>query len=322
MKGKERERMMKKFYDEIDQPRLLPDDMKEISIRYCESSMTYRLNNKWKEYEDISEVLDDTVNNALKKKVDKDTEIEVEPVMKGEKIKELIITAKKKGVTEQKKVKAIVDRTMNPAYSKRFSNYLEGTLQLRNVDEGMFTFLQDQLSIAEKRFSHVIDLREKDKAIDIDMTSQKEIEKIAKNMQKEFGGELKMDYKLHTRDKQTQKELHRLTATVILPDVKKGDHIESGDQVYKVVAIMGNKMKVSDLDTGKNKMMSLKDEHKILKKEKAIVVQINPDIKVIDPETYQMTKIILKDKKNVKKIRMNQKLDVVRSKKRLYSVKK
>ncbi len=321
MDERKRKKMMKDFYEEVDHTSLLPE-IKSVSLRYCEQSMTYKVNNAWKEYEDISEVLHGTVSNQLKRKISKDTLLKVDPVKKGDKIKELVITATRGSQKEQKIVKAEVDKTMNPALAKKFSKYLEGTLQLRNVDERMFPFLQEQLEQAEKRFCHVIDMREKKDSIDMDMTSQKEIGKIAKNMQKEFGGELKMDYKLHTRDKQTQKELHRLTATIIFPDVKKGDFIAKDGNTYEVTAIIDDKMKVENLDHGKKEFMGIEGEHKTLKKEKAIVVQTNPEVMAIDPENFQMTKVILRDPKNIKKIRIDQKLDVVRSNRKLYSIKK
>ncbi len=321
MEKKRRDRMMKEFYGSINKQSIIPD-IKQVSLRYCEHSMTYRLNNRWKEYDDLSEVLHKTVLSILKKKIGKDVDIKVDPVMKGEKIKELIITAKRGKDTEQKRVKAIVDKTMNPSLSKKFSKSLEGTLQLRNVDERMFERLQEELERSEKNFCHVTELREKGTSIDIDLTSQKEIEHIAKSMQKEFGGELKMDYKLHTRDRQTQKELHRLTATVRFPDVKKGDIISAGDNAYEVLGMIGDKMKLLNLDTGKKESIGQSEEHEKLTKTKAVVAQTNPEIMAIDPETYQMVQVILKNEKNSKKIRIDQKLDVVKSNRKLYSIKK
>ena len=321
MDRKKRDKMMRDFYKEIEIPKILPE-IKEINLRYCEDSSTYKINNKWKNYTDISEVLYNSVYNSLKRKIDEDVKLEVEPLMKGSKIKELRITGKKGKFQEEITVKAKIDKTMNPSLSKKYSKYLEGTLQIRNLNENMFEYLQELLEISEDKSGHVIDLREKGKSVDIDMTSQKEIERIAKGMQKEFGGNLKMDYKLHTRDKQTQKELYRLNATIILPDVRKGDYINFENETFKVISIIKDKMKVYSLENETKIMIGLDEKYDILKKETSIIARTEPNVMIIDPETFQMNEIKLRDKNNTKKIKINQKLEIVKNNNKIFSTKK
>ena len=315
MKRHQRKKMMEEFYKDIEDDSLLPE-IKEINIRYCESSETFLINNRWRQYDSVQDVFNECVNNFLKKKIDDDISVKVKPIDETKKIKQITIVAEKSKTIEEKTVKVNVDKTMNPSFAKKQSKYLEGTLQLRNLDEEMFEALKTELDVSEKKFCHVTEIREKKQSVDIDMTCQHEIERIAREMQKKFGGTLKLDYKLHTRDHQTQKELFRLAATVIFPTVKKGQIINYKSKACLIKSI-DKKISAINLNDGSKEFIELDEKYEKLERKEAVVSQINPKIKVLDPETFQEEFVVFQDKdiKRKKRIKINDKIPVVKLKK-------
>ena len=305
---------MQDFYKKIESEKSLLPEIESISLRYCEESQTFKVKNKWRPYESLQEVLDESVKAQLGKNIIPAVNIRTRAIMKGGKIKKIKILANTKNQEEEKTVDVILDRTMNPSYAKKVSHYLEGTLQLRNIDEEKFSYLSKQLKIAERKFAHVVDIHEKGKNIDIEMTSQHEIARIAREMQKQFGGELKLDYKLQTRDKNTQKDLYRINATVIFPKVSKGDVIEYEDEPHRVDALSKN-MKVTNLRKGNSFTLSYDEDYKELPVYTTHITKVKPSLEVLHPTTYQSEPIQNPKKKAYKD---NQKIKVTMHEKGLF----
>ena len=90
------------------------------------------------------------------------------------------------------------------------SDYFEAIVQLRPFNDEVFRFIQNQI---KKRNDVEITRVEKLKTgIDIYITSQRYARSLGKKLKDTFNkGELKISYKLHTRDRQTSKEKFRAT---------------------------------------------------------------------------------------------------------------
>lgn len=317
MDQKKRRRMMEEFYHDIEENEELLPELKEIQVHYCEESRTYKLKNKWKPFETVEDVYKITILSALEKKTDPATKITIELIRRGEKIKTAKVLADKGKSHDEKIYKIHTDRTMNPEMSKKYSKYLEGTLQVRNLDDEMFPFLQEQIQIAESKFCHVIDLREKKHSVDVDMTNQKEIARIARAMQRQFGGELKIDYKLQTRDKQTQKDLFRIAATIILPTVKKGQYITHDTKVFKITSIDKDIIGFN-LKTKASEHISLNAKFEILEPQETTISLVQPTIKAIDPVTFQPEELFFPSNVLKKKMKLDKKIIVVKFGKQLF----
>jgi NMD protein affecting ribosome stability and mRNA decay len=316
MDRKSRRKMMETFYNDIEEHQELLPEIKEINVHYCEESQTFKLKNKWKPFETVEEVYKTTILSTLDKKVDPTAKIEIQLVRRGEKIKFAKVLADKGKTHDEKTYKIHTDRTMNPEMSKKYSKYLEGTLQVRNLREDMFPFLQEQIQLSEQKFCHVIDLREKKTSIDADMTNQKEIARIARAMQRKFGGELKLDYKLQTRDKQTQKDLFRLSATIILPTVKKGEYIKHDSKVFMITSL-DKDIAAKNLKTGTLEHIGFHDKFEILEPQQTTIAQVQPSIKALDPVTFQAEQLLL-PKALEKKMKIGKKITVVKFGKQLF----
>ncbi|MFW6230511.1 MAG: NMD3-related protein [Nanoarchaeota archaeon] len=317
-KRKGRRKMMDDFYKEIDRQKKLLPDIKQIEVRYCEESKTYKLNNKWHPFEDVAEVYKETARKAIEKHADPEAKITIKPIWHHTKVKSITFIATTNELEEEKTVPVHTDKTMNPQYAKKYAKALEGTLQLRNLDEDMFVMLKEELEASEKKFCHVTDLRERGQSIDIDMTCQREIERIARALQNVFGGELKIDYKLHTKDKQTQKDIYRITATVIFPKVKKGQYIFYKNAPCHITAL-DKDIHARNLKTGTLERIAFDEKIEKIEKHTTTVSKVEPRIEAIDPVTFQSEEVVFQDNQK-KNLKINQKITVVKCRTKLYKI--
>jgi nonsense-mediated mRNA decay protein 3 len=128
------------------------------------------------------------------------------------------------------------------------SNYYEGVLQLRNptkefvkkakklIEENKLIFIAKQVKVVN--------------GTDLYLSSQKQMQVIARELHSKFGGEMKISSKLHTVNRQTSKKVFRLTILLRLPKFKVGDIVKTRGRFIKVKT-MGKKVFGVDVDTGK-----------------------------------------------------------------------
>ena len=127
------------------------------------------------------------------------------------------------------------------------SDYFQGILQLRNINEEILSFVHNQI---KKRGDVAVTRTVKySNGIDLYITSQKFIRILGKKLKDSFGGELKISSKLHTRNKQG-KDLYRVNALFKPLKYRKGDLVSvRGDEV-RLISI-GKKIFARNLKTGK-----------------------------------------------------------------------
>ena len=126
-------------------------------------------------------------------------------------------------------------------------NYYQGILQLRDVNEEMIGFVQKQ--IAKRGDVAITKTARLPNGVDLYITSQKFIRIVGKKLRDNFGGELKISSKLHTRSKEG-KDLYRINALFRPLRYKRGDIISvRGDEV-KLLHV-GRREFARDLKSGK-----------------------------------------------------------------------
>ena len=126
-------------------------------------------------------------------------------------------------------------------------NYYQGILQLRDVNEEMIGLVQKQ--IAKRGDVAITKTARLPNGVDLYITSQKFIRIVGKKLRDNFGGELKISSKLHTRSKEG-KDLYRINALFRPLRYKRGDIISvRGDEV-KLLHV-GRRVFARDLKTGK-----------------------------------------------------------------------
>ena len=140
-----------------------------------------------------------------------------------------------------------------PKFSR--SNYYQGILQLRDVNDEILSFVHNQLrKRGEVAVTKTVNFPN---GKDLYITSQKFIRILGKKLKESFGGELKISSKLHTRSK-TGKDLYRVNALYRPSQHKRGDIVSvRGDEV-KILQI-GRRIFARDLKTGKKMRIRSED---------------------------------------------------------------
>ena len=135
------------------------------------------------------------------------------------------------------------------------SNYYQGILQLRDVNDEIFSFVHNQI---RKRGDVVVTKTVNlENGKDLYLTSQKFIRIMGKKLKESFGGELKISSKLHTKSR-TGKDLYRVNALYRPSHHKRGDIVSvRGDEV-KILQV-GRRIFARDLKTGKKMRIRSED---------------------------------------------------------------
>ena len=183
---------------------------------------------------------------------------------------------------------------MTSFIQRKNSQYFQGILQVRSDDETIISFINTQLKSKPNVFiAKVVELKN---GYDLYFSSNSFLLSLGKKLGMAFGGTLKRSSSLHTKSKQTGKDLYRVTVLFKPPGYKKGDIILFDDKL-SMVASLGKHTKCTDISTWKTKSVNVKGEFTILEKHRTKVVKLRPSIEVMDPETYQSTVLQNKPKK-------------------------
>jgi|TARA_Y100000310_G_scaffold288763_1_gene314706 nonsense-mediated mRNA decay protein 3 len=141
-------------------------------------------------------------------------------------------------------------------HQKKPSQYFEGILQLRNPNEEVISFIANQM---KKRDDVSIAKQEKAKnGVDLYFSSNKFLRALGKKLQTHFGGELKTSATLHTRSRQSSKNLYRLTVLFRLPEFKAGDTIKFRGEDVKIMKL-DRKIFCKNIKTGKKISLDYKE---------------------------------------------------------------
>ena len=138
----------------------------------------------------------------------------------------------------------------------RHKDYFEGILQLRNPSNEVIDFAVREIEKKENTFvAKVIKVKN---GIDMYVSSQKFLRSIGNRLQRHFGGQLIISTKLHTKNRITSKEVHRVTVLFRTPHFKKGDVIDYRGEKIEIIT-MQKKILAKDIKTGKKLNLNFKD---------------------------------------------------------------
>lgn len=171
--------------------------------------------------------------------------------------------------------------------------YFEGILQLRNPTQEAFEFIKKQIEKAKD--VHIAKRVRIKSGMDFYLNSNQFLMQLGRRLQKAFGGRINVSATLHTRHKQSSKNLYRVTFLIVLPKFKKGDIIsaESREKSEIVIYITSLDKKIHgiNLKTGKKIGINYSDDIRILETYKTIVTKIRPHLEAMHPETYQSVRV-------------------------------
>ncbi len=274
--------------------------VKDINVKICTDCGKYFYKNKWKKAT-IREAVKEIARKNIKTKVDR-----INPLLPK-------ITPKP-GYTEDFEIEVIKENDVfiipgqiEFTYCNRCSikqgEYFEGKLQLRNPDNKIMNFVEKYIS---ESGMHISKKEETRNGFDITLSDKKRIQTLGNKLKDKFGGILKISPHLFSQDRQTSKVLYRVNVLYECPKFKKGDVVKIDDKVIRLSDISKN-VSGLDLKTGKKVSVPINDkEVKLLEIKKTRVSKIQPQVEILNPETYQSMPV-----QNQKKLKNGEKVKVV-----------
>ncbi len=272
--------------------------VKDILIKICSGCKKYFYKNTWHNYRDLDAVIKKITKDSVKEKVDSAIPLDYE-------------LKRKPGVNLDIGVEATIgeDVFLLPASievtycnicSKKQGDYFEGILQLRNPNMKLIGYVHSYC----KKNNMLVNEKKAKNGLDIKITDRRKIQELGHNLQKQFGGTLKINPQTYSKDRQTSKVIYRVNVLYEAPDYQKGDVIK---QENKLVLIKGLGKNITgiDLKTGKKTSIAPKD-YKVLKSKKTTISKVSPNLEILHPETYQSVAV-----ENPKKLNHGEKVKAV-----------
>jgi nonsense-mediated mRNA decay protein 3 len=140
----------------------------------------------------------------------------------------------------------------------RNRQYFEGTLQLRNCREEIIDFVRKK---ADEEGAWIAKEVKQKEGIDLYLSSNKFLKKIARLLKERFKGITKESSKLFTEDFHSGKKVYRGTILFKMPNFKVGDiGTYNGDEI-KIISV-GKKVNVQNTKTGKKSIHKFDDINK------------------------------------------------------------
>lgn len=134
--------------------------------------------------------------------------------------------------------------------------YFEGILQLRNIENEVVEFVIKEIEKNENL--NIAKIQKVRNGFDIYVSKQRFLRNLGNKLQNHFGGELIASTKLHTRNRITSKEVHRVNMLFRVPKFKKRDVIDYKGEKIKIIDIH-KKVFAKDIKTGKKLNIRFKD---------------------------------------------------------------
>jgi NMD protein affecting ribosome stability and mRNA decay len=224
---------------------------KDIVVKKCVDCNRFMIRSSWKEFEDADEGIVAAAIGRIRNPgkvgldiVPRHKEIMNKPGLKQE--IELEIEASGQDFI----IPAFIDFTYCDKCRKAGSDYFEGTLQLRGADDKLADYVKADIAAHANEGVHVAKATGRGGNLDFKLTSAKYMRALGKRLKQRFNGELTETSKLFSKDKQTGKEIHRVTVLFRMRGYKVGDVVESRGRKVKIKTV-GKRVSGVDTETGK-----------------------------------------------------------------------
>ncbi len=282
---------------------------KGINISVCGACSRYFYKNKWMEG-DLKEGVGKSAKSAIK-----DKDVKAEPILPAMNTAPGNKTNLEVKITKGSDiffVPATVLFTYCDVCSKKQGRYYEGTLQLRNPNENVISFIDSYV----KNNNFFISKKAKvGDGMDLDISDQRKLQGLGQQLKKHFGGTLKVSIRQFTQNRQTSKQVYRVNVLYEAPGYKKGDVLKIDNDLYLLTNIKKS-ISAIDLKSNKKATLSLKEKgYSLLPKTETAVLKTYPSVEVLDPETFQSVPV-----ENRKEVKIGQKVDIVSDNGRIYLV--
>ena len=110
---------------------------------------------------------------------------------------------------------------------KRHVGYFEAILQLRPKEEKLYRFVLNRIAQRENvTIAKEVVLKT---GVDMYLSDQRFARALGKTLKRQFKGKLTLSRKLHSRDRQTSRDIYRVTVCFRLNEERKDSEIDFSD---------------------------------------------------------------------------------------------
>ena len=284
---------------------------KIMDIPVCTNCGSYKYKNTW-----TTDLFNDFLRLMIRKKfqISKELEkVDITTECKGKKENlecKVIISGflDDNEIVEEHNIVVRVRNNVCDVCSKQFGGYYEATIQIR---PGKKKLTKDELddirSNVESRVEglrakgnrglFITDVGEEHGGLDFYLSDGGTACSIAKQIQEQYGGEIKQSSK--NVGMEDSKQVYRMTYLVRLPSLQKGDIVSFDNDFFFISSVRGNKIRLINLSNWEELVVDSKVLQntnsfggKELIKEMIFVSQSQNEIQLMDPETYKTIDIL------------------------------
>lgn len=248
--------------------------------------------------------LDVLIRKRVQEAIGKKVEMEIEPYIFIPKPKEKIIVTVKAIIDEEEmELPVRVSYRQCDYGQKSKTEYFEGILQLRNPTPEVQNFIEIELKKVSSKGSFITRTVEVKNGVDLYFTDKNRMRLIAQKVHVRFGGIIKINPQLFSHNHLSSKDLYRLNVFVKLPEFKVGDvisYVHTGtknkDETVQYVQVqkMGKTIQARNIILAKPVSLEMRfaKDIKIIPIQKSIVASSQPELTIIDPNTFQAERVV------------------------------
>ena len=139
---------------------------------------------------------------------------------------------------------------------ENYSDYFEGIVQLRNIGEEVLNFAVREIEKNDP--TGVSRIKQVTNGFDVYVKRQRFLRSLGTKLQKQFHGQILISKKLHTRSRETSRDLYRVNLLFRPSPFKKGDILDYKGAKIIILAVH-KKVLLKEIKTGKKITLSFKE---------------------------------------------------------------
>lgn len=260
----------------------------DISLHACIKCGRMLFRNKWFLPSSLEEGMAKAVSESMRKRTEV-LEFETNPddAKPG---KEIVVQVPVIVEGAEAEIPAKILFTTCPACSKQGTQYFEAILRIRPFRKEVVSFVLNDIEKQKSKGVFLNKKEDEDDGINLYLTNQTYAKVIARKLKEQFGAVVSLDEKLFSHNKQTSRDVFRLSVHIQLPRFSKDDAIFFNGNHFQVNSVKG-KLSVTNLETGGKTSLPFKEDYKKaylqLPSSKAQVYTVKPMLEVAEPESGQ-----------------------------------
>lgn len=170
-----------------------------------------------------------------------------------------------------------------PQCRKARSNYFEGYLQLRGGERARW---DEARRLLESHGGHVKSETKTKDGVDFKVSSNKAIVSALRELEQRYVGIASTSATLHTRDRVTSRELHRVTGLFRFLPFEKRDVVVRDERLFRIEKTKGSFCELRALDDGRTTVSVPLDELSSCERVEPFdssIVAVRPELSILDP---------------------------------------